>query len=245
VPPPSLSWHVDSHDGLIVLTVRGTVDASSSSALYQALTHWLIREPVAVLVDLSGATIADPEAATTFSEIVQQADLWPGTPVGICAPDPFTASMIMNGSGESLPLFDTVADGRSALSGRAAHISELIVPGRGAARCARDIATEACARWDLPHLTAPAALVASELVTNAVVHAHTRITLQLLRRPRYLYLAVFDGSHTEPIPQRGHSADAPGGRGLQMVELVSTRWGYQRHHDGKVVWASFATSSTS
>ena len=87
--------------------------------------------------------------------------------------------------------------------------------------------------------------MASELVTNAVVHTHTRMTLKLRRRPRYLYLAVFDGSHTEPIPQRGHKLDAAGGRGLQMVELASTQWGYQRHHDGKVVWAAFDTSSTS
>jgi len=245
VSTPPLSWHVDSHDGVVVVTVRGTVNAESGSALYHALTQRLIREPVAVLVDLSGATITDPDAATTFSRIAQQADLWPGTPVGLCAPDQSTTRIIMNGSGAALPLFATVADGRSALTRHATEISELILPERGAARRSRDIVTEACARWDLPHLTGSTVLVASELVTNAVEHAHTVITLQLRRRPRYLYLAVFDGSATEPAPRREHTADAAGGRGLRMVELVSTQWGYQRHDDGKVVWASFATSSSS
>ncbi len=73
-----------------------------------------------------------------------------------------------------------------------------------------------------------------------MVHAGTAMTLQARLRPRYLYLAVFDGSHAEPAP-RHHHLDTPGGRGLHMVQLFSARWGYQRRHDGKVVWASLAT----
>jgi len=87
--------------------------------------------------------------------------------------------------------------------------------------------------------------VASELISNAVEHAHTIMTLQVRLRPRYLHLAVFDGAEAEPVPRCGPDTEAAGGRGLQMVELVSTRWGYLRRTDGKVVWASFPTSSNS
>jgi anti-sigma regulatory factor (Ser/Thr protein kinase) len=86
--------------------------------------------------------------------------------------------------------------------------------------------------------------VASELVTNAVVHARTVMTLQIRLRPRYLYLAVFDEAHTEPVLRRsGDHTDVPGGRGLQIVDVAAARWGHLRRPDGKVVWACFPTAS--
>jgi anti-sigma regulatory factor (Ser/Thr protein kinase) len=205
------------------------------------LTQCLLREPVAIAVEMSGVSVTDPVAANTFSMILRQADLWPGTPVLLCAPDATTASMITSGSSEPVPLFATVAAALAVLTGHDAVIREHIPPVRGAARHARDIVTDACLRWDLPHLTAATTVVVSELVTNAVVHAGTAMTLQARLRARYLYLAVSDGSHAEPVP-RPHHPGTPGGRGLHMVELLSARWGYQRQHDGKVVWASFATA---
>jgi anti-sigma regulatory factor (Ser/Thr protein kinase) len=243
VPPQPLSWHVDSRDGLVVVTVSGALDAAAGSALYRTLMQCLAREPVAILVELSGMTVAEADAAKIFARILQQADVWPGTPLLFCAPDPTTATLIMNASRESVPLFATVADALSGLTGRDELFSELLLPVRGAARRGRDIVTEACLRWDVPHLTAPAALAASELVSNVVVHARTVMTVQVRLRPRYLYLAVFDGTDAEPVPRHGHDADASGGRGLRLVERVSTRWGHLRRTDGKVVWASFATSS--
>ncbi len=243
MPPPPLNWHVDSRDGLVVVTVSGALDAAGGSGLYRTVLQCLAREPVAILLELSGMTVAEPDAAGMFSMIVQEADIWPGTPLLLCAPGPAIATLIMNGSPESVLLVPTAADGLSALTGRDELISELVLPVPGAARRARDIVTEACARWDLPHLTAPATLVASELVTNAVVHARTVMTLQVRLRPRHLYVAVFDGADAEPVPHRGDSAAAPGGRGLQLVELASDRWGFLRRTGGKVVWASFATSS--
>jgi anti-sigma regulatory factor (Ser/Thr protein kinase) len=84
--------------------------------------------------------------------------------------------------------------------------------------------------------------VASELVTNAIEHANTAMTLEVRLRPRYLYLAVHDGAYTEPVPRHGQDVEASGGRNLRLVERASTRWGYLRRTDGKVVWASFATT---
>ena len=243
MPPPSLSWHVDSRDGLVVVTVSGALDGQAGTAMYRMVMQCLAPEPVAILMDLSGLTVAEPDAAKVFSTIIQQANIWPGTPLLLCAPDPTTTTLITRMSPEPVALFGTVADGLSALTGRDELVSELILPVRGAARRARDIVTEACLRWDLPHLVASATLVASELVSNAVAHARTVMTLQVRLRPRHLYLAVFDGADAEPVPRRAEDPEMPGGRGLQLVERVSARWGYLRRTDGKVVWASFATSS--
>jgi anti-sigma regulatory factor (Ser/Thr protein kinase)/anti-anti-sigma regulatory factor len=243
VPSGPLTWHADVRDGLVVVTVNGTIDAESSPALYRALIHCLSREPDAVLVELSGATVADAEAAKTLALIAQRAVSWPGTPVLLCVPDPSAASTITVQCGESLPLFDAVTGAVSALTAHRDVVSEQLLPVPGTARRARDLVVEACLRWDLPHLIAHGALAASELVSNAVVHARTVMTLQVKLRPQYLYIAVFDSATAQPVPSRGHpGTDTPGGRGLHLVELVSARWGCQRRHDGKVVWAAFAVS---
>ena len=244
MPPQPLRWHVDARHGLAVVTVSGALDVAAGSTLYRMLLECLSREPVAVPVELSGMTVTEPDAAEIFSALMEQAEIWPGTPLLLCAPDPATATLIRNEAGGSVPLYPSVADALATLSGRDELMSELILPVPGAIRRARDIVTEACGRWNLPHLTAPATLAVSELVTNAVEHAHTMATLQVRLRPRHLYLAVFDGADAEPALHQEWSPEATGGRGLHLVQLVSTRWGHLRRPDGKVVWASFATAPT-
>ena len=64
------------------------------------------------------------------------------------------------------------------------------------------MATEACLRWDLPHLIAPASLIASELVSNVVDHAHTMMTLRLSLRQRFLTSPSADGSAGRAGPAR-------------------------------------------
>jgi len=242
VPRQLLSWHVDSRDGVVVITVSGAFDAKTGPALFRAVMQCLAREPAAILADLSGMTVTEPAAARIFSTIVQQADVWPGTPLVLCVPAATTATLIKGVAGEAVPVFDTVPDGLAALIDRDELITELLRPVPGTPRRARDIVTEACLRWKLPHLVTPAVLVTSELITNAVEHAHTDMALQVRLRPRYLYVAVYDGGHAEPVRRDGSDMEAPGGRGLQLVQSVSARWGYLRRTDGKVVWASVATS---
>ena len=235
-----LTWQVDSREGLIIVTVTGTVDARSGPGLHRALSRCLSGEPGAVVIDLAGASVPDPQAAQTFARILDEARPWPGTPVLLCTPEAPTADMIGAAvTEEPLLLYASVAEALSALTGYTDLISEAILPVPGAARQAREIVTEACARWDVPQLAAPATLVASELVTNAVVHARTAMTFQMTLRPRYLYLAVIDGSPAGPEPRGERRPDAIGGRGLHLVDMVTDRWAYHRNRDGKVVWARF------
>jgi anti-sigma regulatory factor (Ser/Thr protein kinase) len=82
-------------------------------------------------------------------------------------------------------------------------------------------------------------LLASELVTNAVIHARTELRLQLELRGDLLHLAVRDGNPwmlrlvIVPGPQ------AEGGRGLWLVDQLAQAWGVNRHPDGgKLVWCT-------
>jgi len=128
---------------------------------------------------------------------------------------------------------DHLGDGGHGLP----SISEELLPISGAARQGRNVATDACLRWDLPHLVAPATLICSELISNACDHASTMMRLQLSRGDTYLFIAVRDGSPAEPVLL----TPAPGdrrGRGLQIVGATAHSWGCLPAADGKVVWAS-------
>jgi anti-sigma regulatory factor (Ser/Thr protein kinase) len=79
-------------------------------------------------------------------------------------------------------------------------------------------------------------LVASELVTNAVRHAGSELTVTLSRGAGRLRVAVADGG-TELPHVVSAKATAASGRGLKLVQAVSADWGCERRADGKVVWA--------
>lgn len=80
-----------------------------------------------------------------------------------------------------------------------------------------------------------AALVVSELVTNAVMHAGTDITVRVLVHGDDARIEIGDGSQEMPglrIPNAG----ARTGRGLLLVEHFTRRWGVERTSSGKIVW---------
>ena len=115
--------------------------------------------------------------------------------------------------------------------------TEELLPVSQAARHARDVATGACLRWNLCHLTGPAALIVTELVNNVVDHAHTMMTLEISRQGAHLCLTVHDGSSEPPVP-RTPEAGTPGGFGLHLVAASSDRWGHRAEPGGKAVWAT-------
>ena len=81
-------------------------------------------------------------------------------------------------------------------------------------------------------------LVVSELVSNAVIHAQTRLRLVIRYDGRRVLTEVFDGDPRLPVP-----ADHPGevgGRGLLLVDRLSHRWGSENVGVGKRVWAELA-----
>lgn len=102
-------------------------------------------------------------------------------------------------------------------------------------RRARAAVGECCRAWHLLELYDDVALIVSELVTNAVRHAGTEVRLRLERLPHGVRLEVADDS-TRPLRQVVGYADE-GGRGLPLVDALSTRYGVEGRPDGKVVWA--------
>ncbi|HEY9372551.1 SpoIIE family protein phosphatase, partial [Streptomyces sp.] len=102
-------------------------------------------------------------------------------------------------------------------------------PGR-----ARRLARRALARWDLEELTDSVELLVSEVVTNAVRYAERPVTLRLLRTD-VLRCEVGDDSPHLPTQRPARDTDESG-RGLAVVDALSSRWGVVPLYGGKAVW---------
>jgi len=128
--------------------------------------------------------------------------------------------------------------------GRAAPYSaSLQLAGRlDGAPVARKFATARCRDWHCTGVVDDAALVVSELVTNAVTHAQSSCELRLRLSGGVLRIEVADAGKGTPDPLAPDAGDEHG-RGLLIVSALSTAWGVQNGLDGrKIVWAELAAS---
>ncbi|MEO3778426.1 ATP-binding protein [Micromonospora sp. B11E3] len=78
-----------------------------------------------------------------------------------------------------------------------------------------------------------AAVVTSELVTNAVRHGGGCVEFTAEAHEGRVVLSVADGSSVVP---RRRDPDGVGGRGIAVIEALSARWGVHDHEGGKRVW---------
>ncbi|ROP51228.1 MULTISPECIES: SpoIIE family protein phosphatase [unclassified Streptomyces] len=99
---------------------------------------------------------------------------------------------------------------------------------------AREYARGQLLSWDLEPLVDTAELLVSELVTNALRYGEGEIRLRLLL-DRTLVCEVWDSGLVQPRRRRARDTDE-GGRGLQLVGLLSAAWGSRRTPRGKTVW---------
>ncbi|GHH21418.1 SpoIIE family protein phosphatase [Streptomyces rubradiris] len=99
---------------------------------------------------------------------------------------------------------------------------------------AREYARNRLQSWDLEPLIDTTELLVSELVTNALRYGEGEIRLRLLL-DRTLVCEVWDSGLVQPRRRRARDTDE-GGRGLQLVGLLSAAWGSRRTPRGKTVW---------
>jgi anti-sigma regulatory factor (Ser/Thr protein kinase) len=113
-------------------------------------------------------------------------------------------------------------------------VSWHLTPKLTAARRARTLIRRPLRQWGLAELIPTAELVVSELVTNAVRYAQSRISLRLVLEGA-LFCEVLDDSAALPRLRQAADDDERG-RGLQVVSQIAQRWGTRRTGTGKVVW---------
>ncbi|HVA43515.1 MAG TPA: ATP-binding protein [Acidimicrobiales bacterium] len=116
-------------------------------------------------------------------------------------------------------------------------------PDATAASAARHFVGQALGPQLASDVVDAVSLVASELVTNAVLHAGTTVRLSLARTEEgSVRIEVADQSPNRASP-RHYSDDSATGRGLVLVGALARRWGVDPSEGGggKTVWAEVDT----
>ena len=79
-------------------------------------------------------------------------------------------------------------------------------------------------------------LMVSELATNCIRHEHSSFHIVILRTSDEIRIEVTDSGRGTPT-MRSPGPHEPSGRGLQIVDMLSDRWGVERElPSGKTVW---------
>jgi len=100
----------------------------------------------------------------------------------------------------------------------------------------RRYAVDACTAHGWGASADTVALLASEVATNAVLHAYgPEIRVRILDLGLRLRVEVFDGSPVLPVPRRA-AAGAEDGRGLALVAALAVAWGADARPGGKTSW---------
>jgi anti-sigma regulatory factor (Ser/Thr protein kinase) len=124
--------------------------------------------------------------------------------------------------------------------------------------CSRLFVRQVCVSWrvDQEQIN-DATLLTSELVSNAIIASGVTepspvqdsrqsdvelIGMRLVDLGHSLVIEVWDTSPRSPKLTQP-SLEAEHGRGLQLVDALSIRWGHYTRDDGKVVWCQLALGS--
>jgi anti-sigma regulatory factor (Ser/Thr protein kinase) len=181
-----------------------------------------------------------------FATVVNHpASRWPTTGFALCGAQPQVAELLGRLQvPDFLPVHASIEKALDAVFARPPYLREelTLAPTLSAPAAARAFVRDTCVAWQLGHAEDArldrAVLLANELVTNAVIHAGTKLRLRLELRGDLLHIAVRDDS---PRLLRVVTADpqVQGGRGLWLVEQLTRAWGVHPHPDGgKVVWCT-------
>lgn len=108
-------------------------------------------------------------------------------------------------------------------------------PEPGSPRQARSFVRSALEEWGIDQpVIEDAELLVTEVVTNAVIHARTNITLEISLRPDKLWFEVSDLDDRQ-VTHRQPSEREATGRGMFLVDSLATDWDVLYGDTGKTV----------
>lgn len=100
---------------------------------------------------------------------------------------------------------------------------------RGCVALVRDFTRRAATTCGYTGNREDVVLVVSELATNAVSHGGGQPVVRIIGGPDQIFVEVVDDDVARPALRHG-------GWGLQLVTVLSTRWGVAERGGQKVVW---------
>src|SRR5262245_21581857 len=231
---------------IAVVALYGTVDQTSVARAMVAMRDCLAEAPTVLLVDVSHLVIASPEALRRMVALVGEARTWPGARVGFCGGPAATDALLATYGVDERPAVyrDVDAGVVAALDVPVPQRTAIeLRPDSRAPALARQYVVDTCTDWGVTRVAKLASLVASELVTNAVVHARTPAVMALRLTNEMLDVSVRDNDPRpmfRPVPGLTGAHEGEHGRGLLILDAMADGWGSHSTADGKVVWATIS-----
>lgn len=221
-------------NGVHSVVVSGSVGVREANSLLGAVQAALAQEPRGVVVDLTAAAEVTGAAFTSLSSLRALPSGWPRASVAFCParPDLVAGLVGLSVHTDHADAVRRVDDRSDAPRERVDLRASLDSPAQ-----ARAVVAACADRLGLEELRDDLTLVVSEMVTNAVRHAGPPVAIEIQADLDTVLIAVNDGSPVHPQP-RPAGADAEGGRGLLLVDLLSVEHGVRPDPPGKTVWAA-------
>ncbi len=123
--------------------------------------------------------------------------------------------------------------------------AQLFLPTPVAPRAVRSFVKDTLTSWGLGGLVHDATLVASELASNALLHASSPFRVFVRRSKEGDVTVAFHDTSGNVPRRRPHHEAALNGRGVAIVDTLACHWGTDLRPDGgKVVWATLAAPTS-
>lgn len=115
---------------------------------------------------------------------------------------------------------------------------------------ARKFVRDTLSTWNWSALEEVATLLASELVTNSVMHARSWVRVNIYKESEYIRkeseyirIEVVDAQANTLPKIRNYGLESTTGRGLLLLKSMSKAWGVEVIPQGKVVWFELENDS--
>ncbi|MEH0935589.1 ATP-binding protein [Micromonospora psammae] len=232
--PAETRCRVEADESSATVRLSGMLDPVAVDRVRDALLARLCDRPGPIVVDLAELRATGDAAGRLLTDVRHAVVDWPAADVLVVDP----AGTVGGAAAAELGSCATMDEALATLARRpmAAVLDAELPPAVDAARRARAMVADGCARWGVPELTEPGCIAVTEMVNNVVAHALTPMTVRLAPRDSSLHVAVRDHSPRQPASPGLAPPTSTGGRGLLLIDTVTRRWGSTAVPNGKVVW---------
>jgi anti-anti-sigma factor len=239
--PSSLAVATRTEQSVVVLTVEGVLDNSSSAALRDITMKATLDKPSAVIVNVSGLRVPAESAWSSFIGVRWQVRTRPEVPIILVCADRATREAIARSEvARFMPVYATEKGAIKAL-GRLTrrtlrHADAELPANLTSLRESRQLVREWLTAWSQSALIPVALVVVNVFVENVLEHTGSVPLMRVETDGATATIAVSDDSSTPalrlPSPKKGIDVS-----GLAIVEALSRAWGSTPTSSGKAVWA--------
>jgi anti-anti-sigma factor len=224
----------------VVLTVTGTLDATTYLLLRDTIIKAALDEPKAVIVDIGGLEICTDSALAVFTSARWQVSRWPEVPIVLVSEhEAVRRAIVRNGVSRYIPVHPTVSAAMSepARTPLRRRVRASLPAETASLWRSRDVVSECLTDWSQDGLIPVAKVIVTALVENALAHTDSAPSLRVETDGITVTVAVEDSSHTPPSVVETRPGPAPPS-GLRIVAALSRSWGNSPTPSGKTVWAT-------